>query len=290
MSCVLHSSISLDYSFPSRKQFDDIRKGLLLPRDALILQNLTLERMPQAKDPVRVTQPIQKTFSSQRQDDPLEALYEKSKNVIDSYTESMQNALSSNTATATGGKKLLSTKKIEDSFVEKTQGYHFSPSAGKTLYFSPKFTKKASTTLPQSTPDTKDATRRKLDFSTQGQSKMRKVDILQLSGKKTAASGPVQIYEDSQPETEEDNLACHAGHILRMAMDTTLLGSSYNSSMNSSFGFNDSILGSKRNIHDLEGEESITRSLKREHNLNTNKATKVEISAEDLNNAIYADC
>lgn len=285
MSCVLHSSISLDYSFPSRKQFDDIRKGLLLPRDALILQNLTLERMPQAKDPVRVAQPIQKTFSSQRQDDPLEALYEKSKNVIDSYTEKlMQDSL---TPTATGGKKVLPTMKMEDSLVEKTQGYHFSPSAGKTLYFSPKFTKKTNTSLPQSTPDTKDATRRKLDFGTQGLSKMRKVDLLQISGKK---SGPVQIYEDSQPETEEDNLACHAGHILRMAMDTTLLGSSYNSSMNSSFGFNDSILGSKKNILDLEGEESITRSLKREHNLNTNKATKVEISAEDLNNAIYADC
>lgn len=286
---MLHSSISLDYSFPSRNQFDDIRKGLLLPRDALILQNLTLERMPQAKDPVRVAQPIQKTFSSQRQEDPLEALYEKSKNIIDSYTESMmQNSLSTNILTTTGGKKLLPSKQIDEAFVEKPQGYHFSPSAGKTLYFSPKFTKKTNTTLPQSTPENKDVTRRKLDFGTQGQSKMRKVDLLQLSSKKSATA--VQIYEDSQQEPEEDYLACHAGHILRMAMDTTLLGSSYNSSMNSSFGFNDSILGSKRNILDLEGEESITRSLKREHNLNTNKATKVEISAEDLKNAIYAEC
>lgn len=297
MACLIHSSIPLDYCFPSRKEFEDIRKNATLPRDVLISQNLTLDKLPHPREPVPVARPIQKTYSHQVQEDPLEALYRNSKHVIDSYTESMIKSIPKTATTISNVNNHLRQQagQKEESSLDKTQGYHSSPAAGKTLYFSPQVAKKTNVNLTQSTPDpAKDSTRRKLDFGVQGHSKMRKVDLLQSAGKKSSL--PVQIYEDSQHEIEEDNLACHAGNILRMAMDTTLLGSSYNTSINSSFGLNDSILDNKRdaaNGHVHEGEDSISslRNYKRGGlNLNKKKATKVEISAEDLNNAINAVC
>lgn len=283
MSCI-HSSVSLDYSFPSARHFDVNRNRRLLPREALINQNLTLERMPAPKEPQCVSEPIKQWFNSPLNDDPLEALYSKLRPIIDAYMHRIALGQSATLLSRPENRHTFASK-VEAAAVDKTLGYQCSPSTGKTLHFSPKVAGKAA--MPRATPETKDSARRKLDFDTPGLSKVRKIDLLQISTKKPA--DPVQIYEDSHPEIEEDNLACHAGHILRMAMDTTILGSSYNSTINLSFGMNDSILGSKRPLGNVLDNLDDSMLGKRGQSLNTTKAMKIEISAEDLNNAIYAD-
>lgn len=93
------------------------------------------------------------------------------------------------------------------------------------------------------------------------------------------------IQSTQQPQQEADDfesdpLACHANNIVRMAMDTTMMGSFCNSSISLNF------LNLEESIHRLEGSERSRFGAKKGALLNLQKATRIEISAADLEEAI----
>lgn len=83
--------------------------------------------------------------------------------------------------------------------------------------------------------------------------------------------------------TDNDPLACHANNILRMAMDTTMMGSFCNSSISLNF-----LNLVDESMHKFtEGGDRSKNGLKKGGGLlNLQKATKIEISAADLEDAI----
>lgn len=91
--------------------------------------------------------------------------------------------------------------------------------------------------------------------------------------------------DDIDEDSDSDHLACHAHNILRMAVDSTMLGSTFNSSFSS---VNDSILGKNSNILDEDLDKSLIEIVKsRKNNILQKKlATKIEISADDLKNVL----
>lgn len=85
----------------------------------------------------------------------------------------------------------------------------------------------------------------------------------------------------SLDEEIADPLACHANNIVRMAMDTTMMGSFCNSSISLNF-----LNLVDESLHKLgEGSER-SRPVKKGGLLNFQRAAKIEISAADLEDAI----
>lgn len=90
----------------------------------------------------------------------------------------------------------------------------------------------------------------------------------------------------------EDELACHADNIMRMAVDSTMLGSTFDSSYLNTFA-NDSCFGNFESFADLALDGSYCdRSViegaraRRSRQLETSRVQKVEINADDLAAAI----
>lgn len=90
-----------------------------------------------------------------------------------------------------------------------------------------------------------------------------------------------QIGRDSN-DNENDPLACHANLIVRMAMDTTMMGSFCNSSI--SLNFLNLVDESMGKLED--GNERSRTEFKKGNLLNFQRAARVEISAADLEEAI----
>lgn len=87
--------------------------------------------------------------------------------------------------------------------------------------------------------------------------------------------------KDLRDITDNDPLACHANNIMRMAMDTTMMGSFCNSSISLNF------LNLDESMHKFaEGSERSRNGQKKGALLNLQKAAKIEISAADLEDAI----
>lgn len=190
-----------------------------------------------------------------------------------------------------------------------------SPIPNKTIFFSPhhqgstKQVSRKSSQLFQSTPAFKDFG----ILKKQSPLKLLKSDLastlefsqLVIPSSEPLASTPMKEYapfsytpmdkNDNQEEENYDELACHADNILRMAVDSTMLGSSYNASLSSNYsvGPNDSmngILSRKKNMEvfdDNDPERSLLEIKKAKWGqLSREKATKIEINAEDLQNIL----
>lgn len=118
--------------------------------------------------------------------------------------------------------------------------------------------------------------------------------------KTSSGAGPLlECTPDfNEKESSYDQLACHADNILRMAVDSTLLGSSYNGSILSNYsigGPNDSMSGvlsrKKLNSNDIfddnDPEKSLLEIRKARWNfLSRERATKIEINAEEINKVL----
>lgn len=91
-------------------------------------------------------------------------------------------------------------------------------------------------------------------------------------------------HDDCDDEHQDsDHLACHAHNILRMAVDSTMLGSTFNSSFSS---VNDSLYG-RRDFLDEDLDKSILEIKAKQTNLlQKNKAKRIEINADDLENVL----
>lgn len=92
--------------------------------------------------------------------------------------------------------------------------------------------------------------------------------------------------DPSEEDVSQDPLACHAGNIMRMAMDSTMMDSFCNHSFSSTFSnlIEESVLGK----NNADGDDSVLERLKSwpKSSLDPKRAKKIEISAEELHSAI----
>lgn len=65
--------------------------------------------------------------------------------------------------------------------------------------------------------------------------------------------------EEDHDDSDYDHLACHADNIMRMAVDSTMLGSTFNSSFSSSFS--NSFDHTGKDFFDKEAKKSILEGL-----------------------------
>ncbi|KAG7195080.1 uncharacterized protein KQ657_004196 [Scheffersomyces spartinae] len=109
--------------------------------------------------------------------------------------------------------------------------------------------------------------------------------------------------DEDEDEDEEDKLACHANNIMRMAVDSTMLGSTFNASLSSHY--DDSIVNILQQLlmllpHDgfafvpetEDADKSLIETMKLKwgkkgrYNLDSNRASRVEINEDDLKAAV----
>lgn len=117
--------------------------------------------------------------------------------------------------------------------------------------------------------------------SSSGSLELHAPSFLPENGAKNITHEP-EIVSKSLDDEVADPLACHANNILRMAMDTTMMGSFCNSSI--SLNFLNLVDESMYKL--AEGIERSKLGGKKSGLLNLHKAAKIEISAADLEDAI----
>ena len=327
----VHASVNLGYNFPSIDE-SDIDFANHLPRDALLNKNLRLDMLPHAKESYYSNSPITKCYDTKVsnngiKDSPLyEILAENQENIHNYQLElpftrnSTNNSKTDSKPNDTEAKNrgIKRPRQTIEENVGETNNLQTQPSSiyktpipNKTIFFSSSASskKKNSTNLLQSTPvsDIGDASGKKSNIllAKLKAVKMDKAEFLNLPIKYTAEKTSIIRHDDPEEESMEmgsdyDHLACHAGNIMRMAVDSTMLGSSYNESFsptfNNTFGGNDSILGlqSRKRYNDFfddEADKSLIESMKSRWNsgLNRMKAKVIDINADELQQAVQAD-
>ncbi|KAK6455161.1 uncharacterized protein RJT20DRAFT_55187 [Scheffersomyces xylosifermentans] len=314
----VHPSISLAYGFPSA---NDKSLPSMLPRDILLSKNLKIEDDPQPKAPVYVKTPISKTFSNSPFEEPLNELLEESRKLINQYklefpTLKEEEAKKSRRGTIekttprnlkiTTKKNVRGTKRTrmqenssfdadeeEENIDANRSSIYNTPIPNKTIFFSPSgSSKKKPQNLLQSTPV---SVLKEAQLNSQRSAKkLLKTDRATVVQK--TIEPKKEVANTTADDSEYDLLACHADNIMRMAVDSTMLGSTFNgsfSSFNNTFA-NDSVLGikSKKKFPDFfvddEADKSVIEDLKSHWSgLDRSKATKIEINDDDLRAAVH---
>lgn len=242
--------------------------------EADIARNLRLDEVP-APGKVTITrEPLSKTFKGCNVDrEPLRDILLESTSVSDNYevklpysnklkevqTPRKPPACFDTSVEVIANSIGRGTKRARPSIneqlrqpQEQEQTANKTPIPDKTIFFSPLQNKPL-----QSTPIS-----------------IRKEATLnhKRSIKKTRIS---EDYDDS------DHLACHAENILRMAVDSTMLGLTVNS-----FSLYDELVLGKKNFEIFDDEASVIEGMKKRSTLARGRATKIEISADDLAQAL----
>ena len=308
----------LQYHFPSASE---VRVPLNLPREVLLSKNLKIEAEQKPKAPLYTNTPISKSFNTNEQEyeNPLNDILQESRKLINAYVlaypetkESEQqpapNPKKNRSRKSSSKKKIRGTKRTrlqnessleeviqeKQNLPEQDSSACNTPIPNKTIYFSPSgSSKKKHQNLLQSTPVSvlKEAT-----LNLQKSNKVLKIDKATLVTKLQEESQKENfLAEATADDSEYDDLACHADNILRMAVDSTMLGS-FNGSISSSFSntfANDSVLGIKmrKKYPDILDDDIADKSLlelrsSRWNTLDRMKASKIEINAEDLQAAV----
>lgn len=331
----VHSSVNLGYSFPSPDE-SDIDFSSHQPRDsALLCKKLRLEDLPIPKEPHYTKYPIAKhynlqPFTNDITENPLYELFTENQKLINLYqlelpftrknteciVSTSKGNLDEETYSSTRGVKRPRYTGDENAFErdeikEPIASPYKTPIPNKTIFFSSSASakKKNSSNLLQSTPVSEigENSNKKpgLLLAKQKHLKMDKAEILNLPIKSSSDKINLIRHDSETDESMEmasdyDHLACHAGNIMRMAVDSTMLGSSYNDSFsptfNNTFGGNDSILGlhNRKRYNDFfeeDADRSLIESMKSRWNngLNKLKAKKIDINADELKQAVQAD-
>lgn len=310
---VIHPSIQLGYSFPESNigtggAFDTSRK------------NLKLDEVPKATTPKRSNRPVSRGHRLEGhltgEDDFVQDLLLQSQEEIHSYDIKLpySNYVKSfKKAQVSAGKRdtlrgfyrlPIENPTIKDRHAAAVSKHSNTPEHRKTRNFLSSSPHNSNSKLQQSTPVATSKVDAKLYTTTDSRQIVRKFDKPDLLAT-PLKHDPVTFFnndeEHKQPYNHfdevsvEDPLACHAGNILRMAIDTTMLSSyndSFSSTFNNTFGINDTVPRShskKRDNHDNDENEKSILELKNGrcyNELNLNYATKVEINAKDLQEAI----
>lgn len=316
-----YHNVSLAYSFPAYKEEAKL-KGV--PRDANLTKNLSFDTKSFSSSHWFTGDPLTKKFkkedlTSASPVDPLDGILAESRQAMSLYVVSLPYAdkpknqdqkkkestprTPSKVSKPTAVPLSASKKRIRQDLGETSPAYpqhsginksstNRTPIPNKTIFFSPSGSaKKQASNVTQSTPISvlKEA---QLNFRKSNQNLNRH---LKTVGAEKAEKAEVVKQQDAVDDSDYDHLACHADNILRMAVDSTMLGSSFNGSFSSTFfagGADDSIAALTRKddiFHDDDADKSLLEGLKNRWNSRTLaklRATKIEINADDLNKAV----
>lgn len=287
-------SLSLPYSFPKAPSEEP---DFLLPREVQVSRNLDIGKEWVQVSPVQVSEPYVKAFAHSNiaeslaipLKNPLDDILAESQQEIMEYsldlpylkivttTVGLPKATSKNTSIQLLNRKrsrmileLMDQRQLDNTSNACVYSGIKTPTRTPVRVLSTS-SKKPKAGLRESTPtsESKD--------SIQLKSSLQKSDF-KLSD------------SDDADGSINDPLACHAENIMRMAMDSTMLGSFCNNSFLSNFSnlAEDSVLGRKypdilsdsdRSISEL-GQRAPTSLLAKQ------RAQKIEISAEELQEAV----
>lgn len=274
----------LPYSFPKAVS-EEPDSGL--SKEAQVSKNLELDRHWVEVSPKQTTEPYVKTFRNTkipesmilRGDNPVDDVLAESHQEISRYTVQLpySKAPESTNMNSRATNSLLLSRKRSRNVLEPISQRQLDSSTNVAVYSGKSKT-------PTRNP----------------------IRVLSLSLKKPNLheSSPAseraivkQIFVRSEKDGDDANksmgdpLACHAENIMRMAMDSTMLGSFYNNSFSSTFSnlADDSVLGKKYPDILGESEKSITEHRPAAPLLAKLRAQKVEISAADLQEAVNGD-
>lgn len=284
-------SLALPYSFPKAPSEEPDPN---LPREVQVSNNLEIGRQWTKVSPVAVSEPYVKVYSNSNTpesivipvNDPLDDILAASHREILEYSLDLPY---SQTKThdvpkipqKNAAPQLLIRKRsrkvlelVEQRLLDNTTNipvFSGMKTPTRNSIRIPSSTKKPKAGFRESTPtsDSKNLLQRKLSLH---RADLKAFDI------------------DDADKSIYDPLACHADNIMRMAMDSTMLGSFCNNSFSSNFSnlAEDSILGGK--YHDIlsESERSMTEMGHKAPSslLAKQRAQKIEISAEELENAV----
>jgi len=278
------TTTKLGYSFPTSHE------GITTPvRDVQLQKSLKMEEI-KPKNAVFTNVPLPDRNSRKIQH-PLQDILETSRNEINSFVLELPSSTKTNTdkttkttlmpiSSRTRGTKRNRAVSNEEEEYHNTSHCHTNSSStyntpipNKTIFFSPAGSVKKN--VLQSTPV---SVLKDTNLNKNGKLlKFDKAKILKGENKEN-------MVQSQHNDSDYDHLACHAENILRMAVDSTMLGSTFNSSFSS---INDSITG-KKDILEEDCDKSIIELLKSKRNnlLKKLQATRIEISAEDLKNAV----
>lgn len=247
---------SLNYTYPI---YDANEIDYNIPREVLLSQTLKLPRSMRVSKPMSFNIRNAITDKSQRLTiDPLEELLTQSRNQISKFMEESQQEIE-----GLSKSPIFQQLKIQK-HPENNSKLHIitnvsnksTPITNKTVYFSPlgKAIKRISTPVVVA-KDLHQLMRRK-------SSRNLKQKLLRMDQASLVSFGKYQIpqYNDDPANFNEDNsdydlLACHADNIMRMAVDSTMLGSTFNSSFSSSF--------SNSFVNDMNGKDFFDQEAKK---------------------------
>lgn len=285
-------SLALPYSFPRPSSQE--QEQALVPKEVLISKNLEFEHEPLKVSPRVATEPYVKTFSHSNSstpeslviplEDPIDDIFQESRQLIENFEIQLPTARFG--ADSASG---ASPKRIESDHVllRKRSRAVLEQVPQKNLDFV--------TNIPVHSP-VKTPTHSPLRNVPSSSTKKSKADRLstpiaeqKIRGQRKLSFGmskqklvPQGVEDLPENISMVDPLACHADNIMRMAMDSTMLGSFCNNSFSSNFSnvLDDSIIRRPPGAAD----ESLCESSRKV--LDPLRAMKVEISAADLEQAI----
>lgn len=278
-------SKGLHYSFP-------ILASIFTTRDASMVNNLKFEGVPQPTKPSYLNKPISKHFGDSLRlgkTDPLKSILTESQKIlakyeVKSYSKSKQQAPTtpqkpqspSPEPNSIGrGVKRNRADIIPQPITMKT------PLRNKLDLSSPS-PKRISSPLVQTT-------RKSTPVAFKPTSLCKQRLMNRAPEPKGSKKQALKLELDGGDDSDYDNLACHADNILRMAVDSTMLGSFYNNSFSFSFSNivnEDSFLGERKRDENGAGVGNESLLELKKSILNKLKATKIEINDDDLRRAI----
>lgn len=285
-------SLTLPYSFP-RAASEEPEPAL--SRDAFISRNLEFDREPVKVQPKVAHEPYVKTFNLSNSntpesfvipgDDPIDDILKESQHLIANFDICLPYS-----DMTPSPKKQPSPRKAGTATLERKR------SRAVLERIDHKLANNSVSNSPTKTP-THQSTR---NLQPNSSSKKPKADRLSPSAEQKLfgqrklsfslkAAAPKSSLADSSfaEHSVVDPLACHADNIMRMAMDSTMLESFCNNSISSNFSnlLDDSIVGKRP--PEIYEDKSISEHTKKPTSvLDPQRARKVEISAEDLENAV----
>ncbi|KAL7665710.1 hypothetical protein ABC855_g1303 [[Candida] zeylanoides] len=301
-SHAVYDDAELGYRFPQPLKMT-IPTTQPRSRESLLMETLAIDSpvSPIAPDYLNmaITRSFRTDMTTASLPDPLEEIIATSKQLIGEYQLGLRFGVVSATAkeatppsadtvwdTPTRGTKRTRDVQPQDRDTN-TSFYANTPISAK----APGFPSSAGNRKQNVTPalSKKPSLQRllKTDFASLSEYKdtSATVPLASTPVKGTSTTAASASTEDAV-ESSYDQLACHADNILRMAVDSTMLGSSYNTSLlsNYSLGPNDSMNGiMARGAHHGDPDRSLLE-LKRARRsmLSIEKATKFEINADDI--------
>lgn len=272
-------------------------------RESLLMETLTIDSpvLPMAPDYLNmaITRSFRTSMNTASLPDPLEEIITTSKQLIGEYQLGLRFGIASATAkaatprladavwdTPTRGTKRTRDVQPQDRDAT-TSFYANTPISTKAPGFPSLSGNRKQTLTPAILKKPSLQRLLKTDFASLSEYKdTSATEPLASTPVKGTLNSAAPASTEDVAESSYDQLACHADNILRMAVDSTMLGSSYNTSLlsNYSLGPNDSMNGvMARGAHHGDPDRSLLE-LKRARRsmLSIEKAAKFEINADDI--------